>query len=529
MSKKSSRQIMEIIERRFKFIACLISVLTPLFILSFGKITIGQLVGAATITIFSNLSFITIMLKDAKEKTAFEWDKQVIMHKVIDILSYMGYGCLMVFILLIWNTLDNKLWLWLLSFFFIFALCIYTIMALRIYLWLINNTYEDSLTYQTVKRLEYLEEDITDHNLANIWNKETWKKLNNQSAIEQAQLFRAFVKNMENMKNQNIKADIINELQSNLDKLNLANADIYKNLFNLAFAQTPEYKASDQILKVRIYQLQNKLTNLSLVTEHPKPYYLLDLFFTNTKNHNKGLKNEKSNKSTEEFMQVITDSFFRALRENKYEFMGWNNFPNEWKININNLGKEKISYMWLKAYEKHFSETMNEFSIYPYFDNIFKSRDGWNIMRITAKLMPDIEINTWNCLLGLRQFSLLDRDENVAVYDIERFILRWEALQFDFWSFTFKFEEVDNKSIKEEWPEEILERQVKETIAIFEKMSSYSFSENIEVIDNLIEKTNKVFEGFKLDYDNPKDKQRILSTKTLQNALKGIKIIVEQL
>ena len=392
------------------------------------------LIGTATVIIFTGLPFMAALLQNKEED--FHWDRLIILKNIINLPAVIVFTVPTAAAIFLWGTLEQVVWFAstspllprsMLLGIFVWGMSKYIYALWKIYAWLTDVGRGNSeLTYRAEQRLKLLEEDMSEQKRSRIWDSRTWRKLTNQPAAEQEAIFDLFVQNIRGLQDKNIKARVINVLNSNLDALNLSNNNIYKSLFALAFL-TELSKKKDRIwfLESQVEQLRHGLAEISLIAKTPSHHYWLShSFFIECE---EALTSLPSEKERLKFMQKIATLFFRILDKKNYDEVAWQGFCAKWKITVEKLeDAENGPYVavWLWAYIEWLERTVGLEKIIESFNN------NLEITKFTKKLMPGLHLGCWLNFLNLHnltQFYFLKDDRKVVREKIIYFIADWES------------------------------------------------------------------------------------------------------
>ena len=281
------------------------------------------LIGIATIAIFSYLPFAVTSLQDLK--TAFDWDRQVLLNYIIDMPAVIILTLLTIVVpILLWRadigTPPTSIQTLLFGS-FVMGIGSYIIAAVKTYAWLGGIGGKSISDYRAEKRFQYLQE-LPDRDKLSVWNTATWQQLKKQPASQPEKLISLFAENMRVLQDKNIAANIINELKDNLHILPLSNPEIYNTLFNLAFQYRLE-KKMDWYFNNSIDKLQTRFAEVSLIIKPPAAHYNLShLFFEGCREQ---LKDDQKKKL--EFIDKVIHISFQILQDNDCNSVTWGWIP----------------------------------------------------------------------------------------------------------------------------------------------------------------------------------------------------------
>ena len=355
-----------------------------------------QNIGLALLTIFIPL---VIFLLDKKENT-FDWDRVVILDRVIRAKNLFVAVCFIFLPVFFWNFKFLRILL-----FIIFVAAVIYIVRILInsYKWLrtleSQNQY-DPKNFRNVLRNEYLDSQKDWSEKEKIWG-QTWRKTID-SNLEELNLVRKFISNI-NYLIANDSFDVVARYLQTffefIDKRSLYNWVIFGDFFNellnwrfTLYQKNEEQKADGSNRELSLFESEAIIVRLiDRFVQSTLQKGTAYLFFKGLEAHIKN-KDEKYIKML--FSQSICRNFFDNVAESGEHYDIWeNNFPAEWKItkitleNKNNV----ISKIRLENFLQWTLERFRRSEDQKEFD---KSLDN-----VSSELFPSVEPHLWATIL----------------------------------------------------------------------------------------------------------------------------------
>jgi len=353
-----------------------------------------QNVGLALLTIFIPLVIFLL------EETTFDWDRVVIIDKVIKVKNLFIAICFIFLPLFFWNFRFVRIFL-----FLIFVLAVIYIVRILInsYKWLktleSQNLY-DLNNFRNVLRNEYLDSQKDWAEKEKIWA-QTWRK-QIDSNPEEINLIRKFISNINYLVENNSFDIVVRYLQTffeSIDKRSLYNGVIFGDFFDklldwrfVVYKKDKEQEAKGKDIDMPLFESEAIIVRIIekfLLSSLQKGTAFL--FFNGLKTHIK----DKDNKYVEKlFLQSICVNFFNNIAESGEHYDIWNHyFPTEWKITKTTFEDKKnvISKIWLNSFFNWAPERFWRLEEKKDFDKILDN--------VASELFPSVEPHLWAILL----------------------------------------------------------------------------------------------------------------------------------
>lgn len=357
-----------------------------------------QSVSLAIITIFIAVA---IFLVD-KDAGNFEFDRKVILNKVIDVKSLSLYLLFLLIPLFFWEILPNFLKLIPLTI-FIYCFCQIAKSLVRTYKWMdvfeIKDDNSKKDNYRMSLRLDYFKTIKDPEERSYEWNY-IWSNKGKLIATQDSnQYFKVLVLNIKDLlkeKNYRQAAIYLSNLINSVNNLPLYDWIFYENLLKetlywhkLSFDLSKKKNSKDNIGDLIYFETttENLLKELTNSLEKNRTEYL---FFEFLKKHiNENIKNEKY---ITKIVDLISSILFNLKTENLYSIFA-DSFPEEWKIKKETFKDNLVQKILLSNYLNWVQR-----KIWDHNDKENKGFDN-NLETITNQLFPAVDPSTWACWL----------------------------------------------------------------------------------------------------------------------------------
>jgi hypothetical protein len=320
--------------------------------------TLMQNIGIAFIAILIPL---VLFIFSMEEEYLFEWDKIVILDKVINAKHLIISFGLIFFPLFFWNY-DSYILKFILFLIFLFGVSYMISILFNSYRWI--KTVEikgqhDSNSFRNILRNKYLEEVTNLSEKEKVWSL-TWRK-DIPNILDERNFIKKFIINIDTLVNNDSLDMLMRYLQifnEFIDKRSLYDSVIFRALFPrllewnfLFFKRENQEKEIDTKRWYIIYEIE---TNLKRLIER---FVLSSLQKANSFLLFKILKEQTNGKDVNFlkslFSQSICSIMFENVVNSNQHYDIWNHyFPNEWKITKETLEDPDniMSRIWLRNF-----------------------------------------------------------------------------------------------------------------------------------------------------------------------------------
>lgn len=357
-----------------------------------------QNVSLAIITIFIAVS---IFLVD-KDAGNFEFDRKVILNKVINVKLLSFYLLFLLIPLFFWEISPNYLKLIILV---TFIYCFFKIAKslIRTYKWMDvfepKNSDSKKDNYRMSLRLDYFKTIKDPEERSYEWNY-IWNNKGKLIAPQDSnQYFKIFVSNIKDLlkeKNYRQAATYLSILIKSIDNLPLYDWFFYETLlketlywYKLSFDLSKKKDKKDNIGDCIYFETttENLLKELTNSLGKNRTEYLFFEFFK--KHINENIKDEKYIAKT---VNLISSILFNLKTENLYSIFA-DSFPEEWKIKKETFKENLIQKILLNNYLNWVQRKIWD------HDNKEKNEFDDNLETVTNQLFPAVDPSTWACWL----------------------------------------------------------------------------------------------------------------------------------
>jgi hypothetical protein len=384
--------------------------------------TLMQNIGIAFVTLL-----IPLVLFIFEKEYLFEWDKIVILDKVINAKYLIISFGLIFFPLFMWNY-DSYILKFILFIFFLCGVSILINILFNSYHWIKTieiESHHDSNNFRSSLRNKYLKEVTNLSEKEKVWSL-TWRN-NIPNLLDERNFIKKFIINIDALVSSYSLDMLSRYLQTFIEfveKRSLYDFVIFNDLFPkilewrfLFYQREKQERDSDEKKWFAIYNINEnliKLIKIFVFSAINKSHSFL--FFRILKNYVQG---KKDNFLKGLFAQSICSTFFDNIAEAKDKYDIWHHyFPQEWKITRETIEDQDniISNIWLSEF---FHWAPNRI-LSPKGNKDFDE----NLEEISKELFPSVEPILWSKILiflftpwgeGDRMKSLVEREPNFGL------------------------------------------------------------------------------------------------------------------
>jgi len=364
-----------------------------------------------------------------EKDTLFEWDKIVILDKVIK-AKYLVISIALIFSpLFIWDY-DSDILKFILYLLFLCGVSYLVHILVNSYHWIKTVEIEgqhDSSNFRNILRNKYLEEVTNLQEKEMVWSL-TWRK-DIENPLDERNLIKKFVVNIDAMVNSrsfDILARCLQTFNEFIDKRSLYDRIIFNELFlnvlkwrnQLIFDIKKQETEPTENLWIAVYEIDVNLKKLikKLVVSSLQKANSFS-FFKILKEH---IRDKDAGYLRELFEECICSEIFNNIADSDNRYDIWHHyFPPEWKITKETLqdADNIVSKIWLKEF-------------FPWAANRIMSSEGGkdfdkNLDDVAKGLFPSVDPMLWAKILTFlyrpypynsRMKSLVERGPNFGLF-----------------------------------------------------------------------------------------------------------------
>jgi len=372
--------------------------------------TLMQNIGLALVTMLIPL---VLFIFSMEKKYLFEWDKIVILDKVLKAKKLIISIGFIFFPIFIWSYDSYLLKFVLFIFFFIGVVFIIEILF-NSYRWIKTIEIEgshDSNNYRNMLRNKYLEDVSNLSEKEKVWSL-TWRE-EIKNTIDEINLIKKFIINIDALFASNsidFLARFLGTFNAFFEKRALYSAAVFVDLFPkilewhyIFFKKYNQQKERYEEAFIALFGIESSLTQLvekCVLSSLGKGTSFL--LFKNLKDHSQG----KDNDILEElFARSVCFPIFNNVASSNGRYDIWNHwFPQEWKLTKETIEDKEnfISEIWLNEFFRWAQERF----WYPDKDKDFDQ----NLGEVSRELFPSVEPILWAKLLTFIMRPWIDDD-----------------------------------------------------------------------------------------------------------------------
>jgi hypothetical protein len=372
-----------------------------------------QNVGLALLTV---LIPVVLFIFSLEKEALFEWDKIVILDKVIEAKNLLISLALIFLPLFFWGY-NSPLFQLFLFFVFVGGVIYLVKILFNSYRWIKNDIVQrnhNSVNFRDFLRGKYHEEisNLTDAERETVWIL-TWRKEISNTVYERS-LIKKFTENIDILaeeKNYSLLKRYLENFLAHIDKRALYDGIVYENLFGglikwyfLLCDSAKEQDTKNNSVRFEVEIIVSTLIEKCVLSALKKR--TSSVLFRKLKKEIEG-KDEECVKKL--LARSICRVFFDNIADSQEQLDIWGHyFPEEWKITKETQGDKEnfISKIWLNEFiqwaQNRIGKTKNEFDK--------------NLDEVSSKLFPSVEPMLWAKILTLlvRPWSGSDRMKSLV-------------------------------------------------------------------------------------------------------------------
>lgn len=452
---------------------------------------------APPVLIIGFLLPVAVLLID-RENKILPWDHAVILTTVLKIKSMFVGLIIFILVPLLWQSLQIRL---LLLIILIAYLVFYLAMIIESYKWLIvtEEANSGSSNFRIIMREKYLM-SLNDSQKAVIWAKTFSLDRNIKGFMDERNLVKIFIKNLENMTDPD--ANLLRNFITNLSNTNLFDPVIHEDLINYCLANGTISSKENDSGDFKRLDFKNTVSDLyfKIMEEDLKNDFGIYMLFAHTR------KFAKEKKADEVILiKNIAARFLSSLDKSKNIHKVFDGFPNDWQITFEKIENKKTQSMalnWLDAY-MHWIVDKNMMA-YDEKDGIYDSVAD----DVTRELLPKIDIFTWTDLVVFQWSSFgQNKDETLEHARIRNFINGRKKF-----GLIGRFHGFWEKSEKElvKLDQNIREQEFEETLNIATKTTIFPILLNPTMLKKYMKEVKDFKEGDRIKKDRLETLQKLL-------------------